>query len=242
MSSIKKLLDKKHKAQKITMLSCYDYPTAKLAEAAGVDVILVGDSLGPKILGYNSPNDVTMEDMIHHIKAVRRGVCKAYLLADLPSNACLNSKEIVKNAKIMKDLGVSGIKIEIVDEAIVQRLSEAGIEVCVDFIYPAFEGEFSSTRSVLDTFVELENAGACLAVLTMTPEDLASDIAAALKIPVIGVGSGKNVDGQVLIAAEMLGLTEAFGSYNRRYESLDERMHQAFRRYVEDVTALRFPE
>jgi 3-methyl-2-oxobutanoate hydroxymethyltransferase len=229
------------------MLSCYDYPTSLLAEQAGVDIILVGDSVGTKMLGYKSPNQVTMEDMIHHVKAVGRGVTDSYLMADMPLTSVETPAQALKDARIFLDHGADGVKIEVFETEIVSILSENGIEVCVDIIYPLLQHRDSQIPAIkaLADFVRIalnhQRAGAALLVFTMVPEEIAKLAAEQLKIPAIGVGSGRYTDGQVLITTEMLGMTKAPLYYNKRYDTFEERTLKAMQQFVNEVTNSEFP-
>jgi 3-methyl-2-oxobutanoate hydroxymethyltransferase len=241
------LTEKKSKKSKITMLSCYDYPTALLAEQAGVDIILVGDSVGTKMLGYKSPSQVTMEDMIHHIKAVRRGITNSYLMGDLLLSSVQIPAQALKDARIFLDHGADGVKIEVFETEIVSLLSENGIEVCVDLIYP-FLQQRDSQKSVVKLLadyvaiaIDHQRHGAALLVFTMAPEEIAKLTTEQLKIPTIGVGSGRYTDGQVLIAAEMLGMSKATLYYNKRYDTFEERTLKAMQQFVDEVTNSEFP-
>jgi 3-methyl-2-oxobutanoate hydroxymethyltransferase len=238
---------KKSQRSKITMLSCYDYPTALLAEQAGVDIILVGDSVGTKMLGYNSANQVTMEDMIHHIKAVRRGITNSYLMGDLPLSSVQSPAQALKDARVFLDHGVDGVKIEVFKTEIVSLLSENGIEVCVDLIYP-FLQQRDPHRSIVEFLAEYvaialnhERHGAAFLVFTMAPEEIAKLAAEQLKILIMGVGSGKYTDGQVLITTEMLGMSKAALYYNKRYDTFEERTLKAMQQFVNEVINNEFP-
>jgi 3-methyl-2-oxobutanoate hydroxymethyltransferase len=241
------LTGKKNKKSKITMLSCYDYPTSLLAEQAGVDIILVGDSVGTKMLGYKSPNQVTMEDMIHHVKAVRRGVTNSYLMADMPVSSVETPAQALKDARIFLDHGADGVKIEVFETEIVSILSENRIEVCVDIIYPLLQHRDSQIPAIkaLADFVRIalnhQRAGAALLVFTMVPEEIAKLATEQLKIPTVGVGSGRYTDGQVLITTEMLGMTKAPLYYNKRYDTFEERTLKAMQQFVNEVTNSEFP-
>jgi len=241
------LTEKKSRKSRITMLSCYDYPTALLAEQAGVDIILVGDSVGTKMLGYKSPNEVTMADMIHHIKAVRRGITNSYLMGDLPVSSVQSPAQALRDVQIFLDHGVDGVKIEVFETEIVSLLSENGIEVCVDLIYP-----FLQQRDLQKPVVKLladyvaiavdhQRHGAALLIFTMAPEEIAKLAAEQLKIPTIGVGSGRYTDGQVLITAEMLGMSKVALYYNKRYDTFEERTLKAIRQFVDEVRNSEFP-
>jgi 3-methyl-2-oxobutanoate hydroxymethyltransferase len=241
------LNEKKNQGSKMTMLSCYDYPTVLLAEQAGVDIILVGDSVGTKMLGYKSPNQVTMEDMIHHIKAVRRGITNSYLMGDLPLSSAQSPAQALRDAQVFLDHGVDGVKIEVFETEIVSLLSENGIEVCVDLIYPFLQHR-DPHKPVVELLVDYvaiaidhQRHGAALLVFTMAPEEIAKLATEQLKIPTIGVGSGRYTDGQVLITAEMLGMSKATPYYNKLYETFEERTLRAMRQFVNEVTTNEFP-
>lgn len=241
------LNEKKSRKSKITMLSCYDYPTSLLAEQAGVDIILVGDSVGTKMLGYKSPNQVTMEDMIHHVNAARRGITNSYLMGDLPLSSVQSPAQALKDARIFLDHGADGVKIEVFETEIVSLLSENGIEVCVDLIYP-FLQQRDSQKSVVKLLADYvaialnhQRLGAALLVFTMVPEEIAKLAAEQLRIPTIGVGSGRYTDGQVLIAPEMLGMSKATLYYNKRYDTFEERTSKAMQQFVNEVVNEEFP-
>jgi 3-methyl-2-oxobutanoate hydroxymethyltransferase len=241
------LTEKKSKKSKITMLSCYDYPTSSLAEQVGVDIILVGDSVGTKMLGYRSPNQVTMEDMIHHVKAVRRGVTNSYLMADMPMSSVETPAQALKDARIFLNHGADGVKIEVFETEIVSLLSENGIEVCVDLIYPFLQQRdpHKPVVKLLADYVAIaidhQRHGAALLVFTMAPEEIAKLATEQLKIPSIGVGSGRYTDGQVLITAEMLGMSKATHYYNKRYDTFEERTLKAMQQFVNEVINNEFP-
>ncbi len=245
--NLKFLNEKKGQKSKITMLSCYDYPTSLAAEQAGVDIILVGDSVGTKMLGYKSPNQVTMEDMIHHIKAVRRGISNSYLMGDLPISSVQGPAQALQDARIFLDHGADGVKIEVFEAEIVSRLFENGIEVCVDLIYPFLQqrGSQKPAADLLADYVAIalnqQQHGAALLVFTMVPEEIAKLATEQLKIPTIGVGSGRYTDGQVLITAEMLGLSGVNLYYNKRYDTFEERTLRAMQQFVTEVTNNEFP-
>ena len=229
------------------MLSCYDYPTSLLAEQAGVDIILVGDSVGTKILGYKSPDQVTMEDMVHHVKAVRRGVTNSYLMADMPVSSVGTPAQALKDARIFLDHGADGVKIEVFETEIVSLLSEKGIEVCVDLIYPFLQHRDSQkpvVKLLADYFtiaVNHQRHGAALLVFTMAPEEIAKSATEQLKIPTIGVGSGRYTDGQVLITPEMLGMGKVTHYYNKLYDCFEERTLKAMETFVNEVINNKFP-
>jgi 3-methyl-2-oxobutanoate hydroxymethyltransferase len=241
------LVEKKKNRQKITMISCYDYPTSLRAEEAGIDVILVGDSVGTRMLGYQSPNQVTLPDMLHHFRAVRRAVKSSFLLADLPVSSVETPARALHDARIFLDYGADGVKLEVFETETVSLLAREGIEVCVDLIFPLLVKR-NAGKPAQDLFVEYirnaeiqEKAGASLVVFTMAPEEIARLGTERIHVPTIGVGSGRYTDGQVLIAAEMLGISEVNGYYNREYDRFGERTLRVMQQFVTEVTTLAFP-
>ncbi len=233
------------------MLSCYDYPATVWAEKAGVDIILVGDSVGVKILGYESPEQVTMEDMLHHFKAVQRACNQAYLIADLPLSSYKKKDQALIDSKCFVDHGANAVKIETFDLELVKHLVENQIEVCVDIIYSMLktvlekEGKDEIT-CLVDTVVlekKLKKAGASTIVFTFMPEEAAKAATSILTVPTIGVGSGRYSDGQVLIAVEMLGMCETFGdgSYNKKYTDFQKTGQQAVTDFVQETKEQKFP-
>lgn len=249
--NLKYLAKKKDREEKITMLACYDYPTAQWAEEAGVDVILVGDSLGVNLLGYDSPEQVTMDDMLHHFKAVRRAVREAFLIADLPLGSCRNPQKAFEDANCLIDHGADAVKLELFDLRMINYLLDNYIEVCFDMIFPWAKIQLGKPgKNDIDLLVEiikiamaLQMDGLGLFILTMFPEAAARAATQRLSVPVIGVGSGKYTDGQALIAAEMLGACKPQGSgyYNRCYADFEPRGRKAIQIFVQETLAGKFP-
>lgn len=243
------LTEKKVKGECIAMLTAYDYPTARLEDEAGVDVIFVGDSVGTNILGYESEKQVTMDDMVHHLKAVRRGVKTAYLLVDMPYKSYESPDEALYNAKRLLDNGADGVKVEGAIPEIVRHLSQHKVEVCSHLGYtPQTErkAEFqaktaSAAHTLITDAVELQQAGAAWIVFEMIPEEVARHVTAALSIPTIGIGAGKYTDGQVLVVVDMLGAGPFDFRHNKKYERFRKRATEAIRAYVADVRTRRFP-
>jgi 3-methyl-2-oxobutanoate hydroxymethyltransferase len=243
------LKERKAAGKKITMLTCYDYPTALIEDEAGVDIIFVGDSVGTNILGYQSEREVTMEDMVHHLKAVRRGVSTAYLLVDMPFGACDTPGQALKNAETFLANGADGIKIEGVKPEIVKRLSKNGIEICSHLGLtpqtddnPGYKAKSASDAHafIQDVFL-MEQAGATLVLFETIPDEVADYLTSRLKVPTIGIGAGKSTDGQVLVVLDLLGVSPHDFRHNKRYENFRERALNAVRAYVEDVNRLQFP-
>jgi 3-methyl-2-oxobutanoate hydroxymethyltransferase len=246
---------RKRAGAKIAMLTCYDYPTAVLEERAGVDIIFVGDSVGTNVLGYASEREVTMADMLHHLRAVRRGVTNAYLLVDLPFGAYATPAQALANARLLRDAGADGVKLEggLEQVEMVRALVEAGIEVCGHLGYtpqtlaqpgrrPAVQGRsFDHAVTLLRSALALEAAGLALLVLELVPGPLAKLATERLTIPVIGIGAGRDCDGQVLVVNDVLGITPFRLKIARRYQEYDTLTLAAIGQYRREVEAGLFP-
>lgn len=242
---------------RITSLTAYDYPTARLLDEAGVDIILVGDSLGMVVLGYDSTLPVTVEEMLHHTRAVRRGVRRALVVADMPYGSYHTEiSESVRNAvRFVKEAGAEAVKVEGGERRIelIARLVEAEIPVMghVGLTPQSLHsmGGFrvqgktpDAAAQVLRDARAVEAAGAFSIVLEGMPRELAAEITRDLHIPTIGIGAGPDCDGQVLVLNDLLGLT--FGpapKFARRYANLAEIISGAAREYCADVRAGGFP-
>jgi 3-methyl-2-oxobutanoate hydroxymethyltransferase len=246
---------KKQARQKITMLTGYDYPTACLEDQAGVDIILVGDSVGTNVLGYASEREVTMEDMVHHLKAVRRGVMQSYLLADLPYQSYATPELASANARTLLTHGADAVKLEggLEQTDTIRRLTEQGISVCghIGFTPQTLHQpgrkarvqgrSFAAAVALLESAMALEQAGATLLVLELMPEALGKAITECLRIPTIGIGAGRFCDGQVLIIHDLLGLTPFHLKFVKRYQHYRDLTLQAIGQYICDVEGGRFP-
>ena len=243
------LTSKKLAGEPITMLTCYDYPTARCQDEAGVDIIFVGDSVGTNVLGYPSEKDVTLDDMAHHLKAVRRGVEHAYLLVDLPYGTYDTPEQAVESASGLAALGADGVKLEGFRPDVVRRLVDEGIKVCAHLgLNPqlhARKGMRAKTAAAAAELVaesiELQDAGAWIIVYEMVPEEVARIATERLSIPTIGIGAGRGTDGQVLVAPDLLGINTFDMRHVRRYDDLHERTVRAFASYVADVRSGAFP-
>jgi 3-methyl-2-oxobutanoate hydroxymethyltransferase len=246
---------RKQARQKITMLTGYDYPTACMEDQAGIDIILVGDSVGTNVLGYASEREVTMEDMVHHLKAVRRGVAQAYLLVDLPYRSYETPQQALANATALMDHGADAVKLEggIEQVETIRRLTAQGITVCghIGFTPQTLhqpgrkarvQGRSSSQAvALLESAIAVEQAGAQLLVLELIPEPLGKAITECLRIPTIGIGAGRFCDGQVLIIHDLLGLTPFHLRFVKRYQQYRELTLQAIAQYKHDVEEGVFP-
>lgn len=253
----KTVLTMKKQGEKIAMLTGYDFLTAKYLDQVGVDIILVGDSLGNVVQGYETTLPVTVDDMIYHAKAVKRAVKNALIVVDMPFMSYqTNLDDAVRNCgRVMKEVGVGAVKLEggayIAD--IVRHLVTIGIPVMGHLgLTPQAINKFGTyevraqdrreAASLLRDAQVLERAGVFAIVLEKIPASLARRVSRSLKVPTIGIGAGPHCDGQVLVVYDMLGLTEEFKPrFVRRYGELAETMRGAFRQYIKDVKAGSFP-
>lgn len=245
------LQNKKEQQQPITVLTCYDYPTACMQDEAGIDIIFVGDSVGTNILGYKSEMEVTMADMLHHLKAVRRGVTNAYLLIDMPYGSDINEKQAIANATLFLDNGADGVKLEGGTEKtpIITALTEHDIEVCAHIGHnPQIHGTKASThgrtvskaKQLIQTATALADAGTKLIVLEKITEEISQIITTTLDIPTIGIGAGRFCDGQVLVINDILGIGTPF-KHAKRYQDYNNLTLEAIRQYKEEVENGTFP-
>jgi 3-methyl-2-oxobutanoate hydroxymethyltransferase len=251
------ILDRKLRGEKITCLTAYDYPTARLVDAAGIDMILVGDSLAQVVLGYDSTIPVTVEEMLHHVRAVRRGTRRALLIADLPYGAYHLSEEEGLRAAIrfLKEGGAEAVKIEGGRKrfALIRRMVEAEIPVMGHIgLTPqsvhamgGYRVQGQTLESVNDLLADaqaVEDAGAFALVLEGIPRELAAITTRRLRIPTVGIGAGPDCDGQVLVVHDLLGLSfQPPAKFVRQYADLAATLRDALARYREDVLAGRYP-
>ena len=244
-------------SKKITCLTAYDYPTARLLDEAGVDVLLVGDSLSMVVLGYESTLPVSIEDMLHHTRAVRRGTKRALVVADMPYGSYhSDTSESVRNAvRFVKEAGAEAVKVEGGERRLelIARLTEAEIPVMghVGLTPQSVNalGGFRVQGKTVDAAERLlrdaravEAAGAFAVVLEAMPRELATEITRDLRIPTIGIGAGPECDGQILVIHDLLGLT--FGKtpkFARQYAKVGDLIAKAAREYCEDVRGGTFP-
>lgn len=245
------------KKKKITCLTAYDYPSARLLDEAGVDVVLVGDSLGMVVLGYDSTLPVTLDEMLHHTKAARRGVKHALLVADMPFGTYQGEvADALRNAtRFVKEAGAEAVKVEGGERRLelISRLTEAEIPVMGHVgLTPQSVNSMGGYRvqgktpraadQLLRDAQAVEAAGAFAIVLEGIPRELAAEITASLHIPTIGIGAGPDCDGQILVLHDVLGLTfQEPPKFARVYAQAGEVISQAVKEYCADVQAGGFP-
>lgn len=242
---------------KISMLTAYDYSTAKLINDAGINSILVGDSLGNVVLGYEDTVSVTMEDMIHHTAAVSRGAKDALVVADMPFMSYQTSvyDAVVNAGRLMKEGRANAVKLEGGKEVCpqIKAIVDAGIPVCAHIgLTPQSVNAFGGHRvqgktqeaaqKLLDDALAVQQAGAFAVVIEAVPARLASLITQKLDIVTIGIGAGNGCDGQVLVYQDMLGMFSDFTpKFVKRYANIGEMMTAAFKKYDEEVKSTAFP-
>jgi 3-methyl-2-oxobutanoate hydroxymethyltransferase len=243
--------------KKITCLTAYDYPTARLVDEAGVDVVLVGDSVAMVVLGYESTLPLTMEESLHHTKAVRRGVQRALVVADMPFGTYQGDvNEALKNAvRFVKEAGAEAVKVEGGERRleVIARLTEAEIPVMGHVgLTPQSVHAMGGYRvqgkteraaeQLLRDARAVEAAGAFSIVLEGIPRELAAEITKSVRIPTIGIGAGPDCDGQILVLHDLLGLTfQEPPKFARRYANVGEVISHAVREYCADVQGGSFP-
>jgi 3-methyl-2-oxobutanoate hydroxymethyltransferase len=255
--SITDLKAKKGRGEKIVMMTCYDYPSARLLEAAGVDILFIGDTLGMVVLGYDTTVPVTMEEMLHHTRAVVRGSSRAHVLADMPFMSYQASPEdALRNAgRLLKEGGAQSVKLEggvrVADT--VRFIVDAGIPVMGHIgLTPQSINQLGGYKvqgktpaaavRLINDALALEQAGAYAVVLECVPAPLAQTISERLTIPTIGIGAGIHCDGQVQVFHDLLGLFDDFvPKHAKRYADLGSQVTEAVRAYADEVRNGRFP-
>lgn len=251
------LHEMKLRNEKIAMLTAYDYSMARILDHADIDVILVGDSASNVMAGNETTLPITMDEMIYHAKSVVRGVERALVVVDLPFGAYQgNSKEALTNAiRMMKETGGHAVKIEGGHEIIesVQRILSAGIPVMGHLgltpqsihkfgTYVVRAREEEEANKLIEDAHKLQEAGCFAIVLEKIPAKLAAKVAKELIIPIIGIGAGHEVDGQVLVLHDMLGITQEFSPrFLRRYHNLFEEIKGSVKSYISDIKSVDFP-
>jgi 3-methyl-2-oxobutanoate hydroxymethyltransferase len=255
--TVQTLAEKKHNHDPIVCLTAYDYSAARLADEAGVDLVLVGDSLAQVVLGYDSTLPVTMEEMLHHTRATRRGIKRALLVADMPFGSYhTGDRQALENAvRFVKEAGAEAVKIEggVTRAALVRRIIEAEIPV-VGHIgltpqsvhkmggYKVQGKTVAAMDQLLRDAAALDEAGVSALVLEGIPRELAARITAEVSTPTIGIGAGPECDGQILVFHDLVGLTfNVPPKFVRRYAAVGEAITAAIHAYGEDVRERSFP-
>ena len=247
----------KERNEKLTMLTAYDYSTAKIIDEAGINGILVGDSLGMVCLGYEDTLSVTMEDMIHHTKAVSRGVKNTLVVADMPFmsyqtsvyDAVVNAGRLIKEgrAHVVKLEGGIEVcdKIEAIVKASIPVMAHIGLTPQSVNAFGGFKvqgKDEEAAKNLIEAALAVQKAGAFAVVLECVPAKLAAIITEKLSIPTIGIGAGAQCDGQILVYQDMLGMYSDFTpKFVKKYENLGEKMNVAFKKYIEEVKDGVFP-
>ncbi len=247
----------KSQGRKIRMITCYDYPTAVICDQVPIDIAFVGDSLGMVVLGYEGTVPVTMDEMIHHSKAVKRGLKNTFMMVDMPYGSYhLSESQAVENGiRIMKETGTDSVKLEGGAEfaPVVRAMTKAGIPVMGHIgLTPQTAGALGGFRvqgknlekaaQIYRDALALEEAGCFSILLEAVPAPLAKIISESLKIPTVGIGGGPHCDGQVLVIHDLLGLFERFTpKFVKQYAQLGAEMKAALTRYCDDVSSGAFP-
>lgn len=251
-------LKMKKNNEKIAMLTAYDYPSAKQAEEANVDVILVGDSLGMVVLGYESTIPVTVDDMIHHGKAVRRGAKNTFIVVDMPflSYHMSIKDTLLAAGRIIQETGAHAVKLEGADDVLehIKALTKAGIPVVahlgltpqsVNVLggYKVQGKQAQAALKLIDDAKKCEEAGAFSIVLECVPKQLSLEISNAISIPTIGIGAGINVDGQVLVYHDIIGYgIDRVPKFVKQYNNIHTQIVEGIQSYVTEVKTLAFPD
>ncbi len=245
------------RVQRVGMLTAYDYPTAKIADAAGTDIILVGDSLGMVVLGYPDTLSVTVAEMVHHTRAVARGTQRALVVGDMPYLSYhISTEESVRNAGEFVRAGANAVKIEggkpqriktveAILDAEIPVMGHIGLTPQSVNVVGGFKLQGKNAddaKRLIDEAVALDQAGCFSIVLECVPEELAALITERVAAPTIGIGAGPSCDGQVLVFHDLLGLYDGHTpKFVRRYANIGEEMRNAIAKYLDDVRSGRFP-
>ena len=253
--SVSSLQAMKREERPIAAMTAYDASFAQVLDAAGVDIVLVGDTLGVVIQGHDTTLPVTVDDMVYHARAVRRGLGRALLMVDMPFMSFSSPEEALANAgRMMKEAGAQMVKLEggAAQAATVRRLNECGIPVCAHLGlkpqsvhkiggYRIQGRDETSARAMLEDALALEAAGADTVLLECVPAGLAREISDNLNVPVIGIGAGPHCDGQILVLQDALGVTSRPPRFARDFLAHASGIRAAVSDYVEDVRERRFP-
>jgi 3-methyl-2-oxobutanoate hydroxymethyltransferase len=249
---------KKEDGEKITMLTAYDYPTAGIIDAAGIDAILVGDSVGMVMLGYDNTVSVTMDEMIHHAKAARRGIKRSFLIGDMPFMSYqVCSEDAVRNAgRFVQEAGCEAVKIEGAREVLprIEAIIAAGIPVLGHIGltpqsasklggYRVQGKDADSAAMLMEDALRLEKAGCFAIILECVPKELANRITKKLRVPTIGIGAGANCDGQVLVIHDIIGYFDKFvPKFVKRYANVSKAIGEAVAAFKRETETGVFPD
>lgn len=253
----RRLIDMKGKGEKIAALTSYDFTMAQLVDAAGVDMILVGDSAANIMAGYTTTLPITLDEMIVYAKGVVRGVKRALVVVDLPFGSYQGNPELAlaSAVRVMKETGAEAVKLEGGSEIFdsVSRILSAGIPVCAHLgLTPQSVNQFggygvrakeeAEANKLINDARQLAQMGCFALVLEKIPADLAKRVTEALPIPTIGIGAGHEVDGQILVVQDMLGMNSGFApKFLRHYGNFGQQITDSIHKYVEDVKSIDFP-
>ena len=254
--TIHDLRARKERGERFVMLTAYDYPTAQVLDEAGIPVLLVGDSLGQVVLGYDSTIPVTMEEMLHHTRAVARGARNALIVGDMPFMSYQTSvEEGLRNAgRFLKEGGAHTVKIEGPQAELASAMADRGIPVMGHLgltpqsvhLFGGYKVQGRTDEQAVRIKMwakELEEAGAFALVLECVPTPLAAEITASLSIPTIGIGAGPHCDAQVLVISDLIGLTPGPGpKFVKRYADVRATLTEAAKQYADEVTAGVYPD
>lgn len=244
-----RFVELKKRGEKFAVLTAYDAPTARLEAEAGVDIVMVGDSVGTNVLGYVSEREVTLDDMAHHIAAVRRGAPGVYLIGDLPYATYDSEAQALGSAARLAQAGADCVKFEGAQPDIVRALKREGYEVCCHIGLESQHQEgkrrqgktAEAAAKLLADALALDAAGADFLVLELIPRELAAKITERLRAPTIGIGAGADCDAQVLVVHDLAALGTRDFKHNRRYVELGAALREAVAAYARDVREGRFP-
>jgi len=253
--TIKDIQEKKIKGEKITMLTAHDCPSASLIDEAGIDIILVGDSLANVALGLESTKDVGMEEMLHHAKAVRRGAKSAFIVGDMPYNSYqTDTQKAVDNARrFIEEAGCDAVKLEWFDQCleVAEKIVQAGIPAMGHVgLTPQTAQEFKvqgkdadSAKAIITNAKALQGCGCFSIVLECMPAKIAQILTEELSIPTIGIGAGVHCDGQVLVTHDVLGLVSRFKpKFVKQYVNLNDSILAGLKQYRQEVVSGQFPD
>jgi 3-methyl-2-oxobutanoate hydroxymethyltransferase len=245
------MIRRKKTREKIIMLTAYDFQVAKILDQSGIDLILVGDSSGMVVQGYASTREVTMADMIFHVRAVARGARYTPIIGDMPINSSNTAKEGLRNARLFIESGAKGVKIEGNKPDVIKALIDEGVPVMghvgmlpqVAEKYRVKGKDPEEARRIMQDALDLDRMGVFSTVLECIPQSLAKRITESTRAPTIGIGAGRYCDGQVLVINDMLGLDESFRpKYVKAYANLNAIIGEAVGKFKEEVNSGKYPD